>query len=120
MVAAEQSASEADIKYLSTVVTDDLLFGRADGSVVDKTTFLRDVPKSARRLTERRAFNIEPHVLGASALVTLTVVGVDESGQVQAFRNIRFFVERNNRWLLQHWYNMSEAVPPGAGPREAK
>ena len=116
-VDAEQRATPSDIEFLATVLADDLVFRRADRTIVDKTTFLQSVPASAQRLKERRAVNVEAHVLGRSALVTLTVVGqadVEGRHEVRAFKNIRFFVECNGPWLLQHWYNEVDSAAPAA------
>ena len=76
IVKAEQSATPAEVEYLRTVLSDDLLFRRADGTIVDKVTFLNNVPLSAQRLTRRQPSDVEVHVRGQSALVTLTVTAL--------------------------------------------
>jgi hypothetical protein len=93
---------------LAKVLSEDLVFRRADKSVVDKATFLQGVPAAAQRLSDREAFDVEVTVLGRSALVTLTVFAyatVDGQRRPRLFKNIRFFVDRGGGWLLEHWYN---------------
>jgi hypothetical protein len=108
MLNAEQRGGEPDVAYLATVVSDHLLFRRADKTIVDKATFLETVPSSARKLTDRRGLDLEVAVLGESALVTMRVMAfaeVDGRREPRLFKNIRFFVMREGRWLLEHWYN---------------
>src|SRR5262245_32981332 len=105
MLAAEQ-AGDAD--FLATVISDSLLFRRADKTVVDKKSFLQGVPAAATRLTDREAFDIEITVLGPAALVTLMVIAkaeVDGQRRPRIFKNIRFFAQHDGVWQLEHWYN---------------
>lgn len=105
---AEQAGASSDVAYLTTVLSDDLVFRRADKTVVDKATFLQNVASAAQKLTDREAFDIEVTVVGKAALVTLMVfahANIDGQRRPRIFKNIRFFVDRGSGWLLEHWYN---------------
>jgi hypothetical protein len=113
IVDAERQARSSDIAFLASILSEGLLFRRADNSVVGKTEFLTNVPAAALRLENRQAANIEIAIRDKTALVTLVVTGtVEKDGAIvkKAFKNIRFFVQNANAdWQLQHWYN--EEVP---------
>jgi hypothetical protein len=112
---AEQAGTPSDVEYLATVLSDNFVFRRADRSVVDKATFLGGVAVAAQRLADRQAFDLEVTVVGKAALVTLMVVAFTNTGaqrRPRVFKNIRFFVDRGNGWLLEHWYN--EALTGGS------
>jgi hypothetical protein len=113
LVLAEQSGTASDLALLASVLSDDLVFRRADGTVVDKAAYLAAVPAAARKLTERRALGIDATLLGAAALVTLTVTATshaDGQPRHRSFKNIRFFVAREGKRLLEHWYNEETTI----------
>jgi ketosteroid isomerase-like protein len=54
----------------------------------------------------RTSEDIAVHVDGDRALVTLIVVGTRRDDKsVHRYRNVHFFTQEGNRWLLDAWYN---------------
>jgi ketosteroid isomerase-like protein len=103
-----------DVEALAGRLSERLVFRRANGSLVTKATFLRDVPQAARSVTNRRPRDdIQVTVSGDAAVVTLTVSAdvTNPTGNVEQanFRNIRFFERCGGQWLLTCWFN--ERVP---------
>jgi Domain of unknown function (DUF4440)/Carboxymuconolactone decarboxylase family len=109
MVADEQAAN---VQRLAGVMHDSLIFRRANGTLTNKAAFLAAAQEAAVAVTERKPRQVEATVKGDTAVVTLTVTAkVSEGGAVQRkeFKNIRFFVRLNGRWMLTCWFN--EALP---------
>lgn len=110
LVAAEQ-AQQPEI--FSAVLSEKLLFRRANGTVIGKAEFLKDLPQPSP-FTERIAENIQVTALPGvadRALVTLIVRTRKADGAMQCFRNTRFFTRTAAGWELDAWYNYEITCP---------
>ena len=85
-------------------LSSNLLFRRASGKVVGKTDFLNGLANNP--FESGTSEDIAVHVDGDRALVTLIVVGTRRDDKsVHRYRNVHFFTQEGNRWLLDAWYN---------------
>ncbi len=94
--------SEGDREFLSNAVAPTLAFRRANGTYVDRDTFLNGIELSARRDTE-----IESIVqLGRDRAVVNCVVSLIDGNQIKRFHNVRLFVRSSDgEWRLLGWAN---------------
>lgn len=102
-----EAENQKDAQFFANLLSEKLLFRRANGAVIGKAEFLEDLQKP-NPFTERVAGSIEviedPAVSGR-ALVTLIVRTSKADGAKQYFRNIRFFTRTAAGWELDAWYN---------------
>ena len=109
----EQRRDAESIRKLDEVMAQSLMFRRADGTVVDKQTFLQALQNPAP-FTDRGSEDVVVTVRGERALATLVVVGTKPDGTVGRYRNVRFFLYREGRWQLVFWFNEELiGAPPG-------
>jgi mannose-6-phosphate isomerase-like protein (cupin superfamily)/alkylhydroperoxidase/carboxymuconolactone decarboxylase family protein YurZ len=104
-----------DAKRLAEILADTLDFRRADGTVVDKQTFLADLAR--RKYTELSTSDVRIAVFEDVAVATLvvTVAGTaDGTSFGGRFRNLRIFERMGDEWSLVRWYN--RPIPAGAPP----
>jgi hypothetical protein len=103
----EQASAENARTYFSDLLSDQLVFRRANGKTVGKSGedgFLSTLGKSP--YWSRRAEDISVAPLGDRALVTLIVVGtLADKVTVQRYRNIRLFTRSAAGWVVEFWYN---------------
>lgn len=100
---AEQRGEDGK-PFLTTRLSDSLIFRRANGKVVGKTEVLAGL--GANPFKTRTIEEIDAHVIADRALVTLIVVGTrKDDGSVHRYRNARFFTRAGGEWLLDAWYN---------------
>lgn len=106
--------------YFERVLSADLEFRRADGSVVNKQKFIEQLADHAYEYVEPS--DIRSTVLGTMAVVTLVVRAAGTAGGKPfrgVYRNIRLFSrsKTDDSWELERWYDVqieSPAVPPSA------
>jgi hypothetical protein len=100
----EEQRGEDGKPFFELHLSNRLLFRRASGKVVGKTEFLGGLANNP--FESRTTEEISVHVDGDRALVTLIVVGTLKADKsVHRYRNVRFFTQEGNRWLLDAWYN---------------
>jgi hypothetical protein len=113
MVEAEQSR---DAEFFQALLAETLTFRRANGDVVDKTTFLKDLRNSANTYEMLESEDISATIQEGVAVVTLLVraSGMREGKPFAGvFRNIRIFVhepDKQQPWQLHAWFNVRVAA----------
>jgi hypothetical protein len=107
MVEMEQKAEdspEAAREYFRPRLSDQLMFRRANGTVVGKADFLDGLKNNP--FQERSPEDVFVCVQDDRALVTLIVVGKrKDDGAVHRYRNIRAFSRSGEQWTMEFWYN---------------
>jgi hypothetical protein len=109
---------DRDLDFLDAALHDDLVFRRADGSIVGKEAYLKSVDT-------RTYYSISTEVLDVdeaadSAVVTAIVTARGTAGGKPfggTFRNVRAFVGGKGRWRCLMWINTREPdAPPVSSP----
>lgn len=95
-----------DRKWLASILASELSFRRANGVVVGKEQFLKDVKSRAATKTEVEEITI----YGKSRAVVTSIVTVKMDGQDKAFHNVRLFIKEDNKWKLLGWANEPVAM----------
>jgi ketosteroid isomerase-like protein len=108
----EQTRDEGTIRKLDEILSPDLLFRRADKSVIGKHEFIAALSGPSPFAT-RESEHAVVEVRGDRALVTLTVATTKADGTKNRYRNVRMFVRRDGRWLLEFWFNDDVTQIPG-------
>lgn len=102
--AMEQQRDEKAKAWFGDVLSDQLVFRRANGSVVDKQAFLNGLD-GPNPFTSRKTEEIDITALDDRALVTLIVRTTKGDGSKNHYRNIRLFSKQGTEWILELWYN---------------
>ena len=100
----EQQRDAESVRKLDEVLSPALIFRRANGTVVDKETFMRalqDPSPFKRRVSDDVAVTIRDD----RAIATLIVIGTKADNSIGRYRNERFFLHRDNRWQIVYWFN---------------
>lgn len=100
----EQQRDGKAKEWFATLLSDQLVFRRANGVVVDKHEFLKSL-EQMNPFTSRQTGNITVTMLGEKALVTLIVRTTKADGVENRYRNIRLFSKQGSDWRLELWYN---------------
>jgi len=101
-----------DAEFLKSVLSDNLRFRRANGTIVDKAIYLDDLTKPGNITDELRSTDIVPTVYEDLAVVVLLVAvkGMRCGNKLDGvFRNIRIFLDepdKRPRWQLHSWFNV--------------
>jgi hypothetical protein len=107
MVQMEQQAEaglEAAQRYFRARLSDQLVFRRADGTIIRKTGFLDGLKNNP--FQKRDPENVSVSLQGERALVTLIVVGKRKDDKSEhRYCNIRLFSRFGNEWVMEFWYN---------------
>lgn len=112
-----ESEKSRDAEFFEAVLTENLTFRRANGAVVDKATFLKDLQNSANNYDMLESEDISATVYEGVAVVTLLVraKGMREGKPFSGvFRNIRIFVHEPGKqqpWQLHAWFNVRVPDP---------
>lgn len=112
-----EAEKSRDVQFFEALLAEKLTFRRANGAVVDKTTFLRDLrnPENTYHMLESE--DISATVYEGVAVVTLLVraKGIREGKPFAGvFRNIRIFVHERAKeqpWQLHAWFNVRVSDP---------
>ena len=109
---AEKRHEDRDLEFLARVLHDDLVFRRADGSIVGKQDYLEAVPTRTYERLESEVVEIHERDKSTVAIVLVDASGTTAAGSFEGrFRNTRVFVNDAGRWLCRIWVN----VPVQAG-----
>lgn len=90
-----------DQQWLASILAPELSFRRANGMVVDKEQFLKDVKPLTASKTEIKSIDL----YGKDRAVVTCVVTLKIDGQEVAFHNVRLFVREKTEWKLLGWAN---------------
>lgn len=103
-VVMEQQRDAEAKAWFDTILSDHLIFRRADGSMVDKQAFLKCLGNPNRFLTRHME---DVHIIAVAdhALIFLVVRTTEADGTVSRYRNIRLFSKQRNTWVLECWCN---------------
>lgn len=112
IAAWEQRRDAEAIGRLDECLSPDLVFRKADRTVVRKDTFMKAL-QGPSPFTSRESRDVAVAPFDDRALVTLTVVGTKADGSVGRYRNVRVFVRREGRWQLEVWFNDDVTSLPG-------
>ena len=100
-----------DSEFLKSVLSENLRFRRADGTILDKAIYLDDLLKPENTTDELESDGIMPTITDNVAVVTLVVRvrGMRGGNKLDgAFRNIRIFLnepDKEPHWQLHSWFN---------------
>jgi hypothetical protein len=105
-----------DAEFLRSILSDNLRFRRANGTIVDKSIYLDDLMKPANTTDELESDQIVPTITGSLAVVTLVVrvSGMRSGNKLDgSFRNVRIFLnepDKRPHWQLHSWFNLPVAA----------
>jgi hypothetical protein len=100
----EQARDTNAVRKLDELLSPNLLFRRADKSVVGKKDFMEAL-SGPSPFMKRESMNVDVVLRDERALVTLIVTTTKEDGSVNHYRNIRWFARDGGRWRLEYWFN---------------
>ena len=106
-----------DAEFLRVVLSDNLRFRRANGTIVDKAIYLDDLTKPLNTTEELHSTDIVPTIYRNLAVVVLSVAvkGMRCGNKLDGvFRNIRTFLDEPNKrphWQLHSWFNVRVPEP---------
>ena len=102
-----------DVEFFRHVLADGLVFRRADGTRVDKETYLQALADPGNRYEVLANEDVEAILFDeATALVSVRVhaKGVRAGGKFEGtFRNTRLFVRQHGEWRCAVWFNTESA-----------
>ncbi len=90
-----------DRKWLENILAPELAFQRANGLVIGKEQFLKDV--KPRKSSQTAIESI--HLHGNKRAVVTCIVTIEIDGQSVEFHNLRLFIRDGNNWKLLGWAN---------------
>jgi hypothetical protein len=104
-VDVEQCGGDDAHKFFDDLLSNQLIFRRANGTVVDKCVFL-DGLKKPSPFSSRNCGNISVTPLDERTLVTLIVIATRaDDATKHHYRNIRLFSQASGGWVMDLWYN---------------
>jgi hypothetical protein len=107
-----EAEKQRDSDFLGSVLSDALKFRRANGTIVDKSTYLDDLQKPDNTYEYLISEDIEVQVYERVAVVTLRVraKGTRVAKPFEGiFRNVRIFLKEQDKkpaWQLHFWFNV--------------
>ena len=104
MVAWEQARDAEAIRKLDELLSPQIVFRRADKSVVGKKEFI-DGLSGPSPFATRESSDVVVELRGDRAFSTSIVTTTKEDGSVNHYRNIRWFARGDGRWLVEYWFN---------------
>jgi glyoxylase I family protein len=113
-VAIGMAEKEHDLEFLREVLHDDLVFRRADGTVVGKDEYLDSLHDRTFDVLDVEISDVDAR--DESAVVTAIVTARGTSAGVRfggTFRNVRTFVRDEERWRCRLWVNTRAAPEVG-------
>jgi hypothetical protein len=107
IIQMEQRRDSEAKQFFTRLLSDDLIFRRADGTVVGKQGPLGFITAldNHDQFKSRRTSDTEVTLFDRYALITLVVAAVEQDDSVRRYRNIRLFSRLADQWLLEFWYN---------------
>jgi uncharacterized protein DUF4440 len=100
----EQRRDPESVRHLEDVISTDLIFRRADKSIVGRAEFLAALTNPSP-FVERSTRDLAVVIRGDQALATCVVATRRADGTAGEYRNLRVFLRRDGRWLLAVWFN---------------
>jgi hypothetical protein len=100
----EQARDTKAVRKLDELLSPDLLFRRADKSIVGKKDFMEAL-SGPSPFVKRESTNVDVVLRNERALATLIVTTTKKDGSVNHYRNIRWFARNGGRWRLEYWFN---------------
>jgi glyoxylase I family protein len=95
-----------DVDRLDQLLHDDLVFRRADGTIVTKREYLDAVPTRTYDTLESEIVGTDEGKESAVVTVIVTAVGTGNGTSFRGtFRNTRVFVTEDDRWQCRLWLN---------------
>lgn len=95
-----------DVDGLNELLHDDLVFRRADGTIVTKREYLDAVPTRTYDVLESEIAGIDEDEQSAVVTVIVTAAGTAKGTSFGGtFRNTRVFVSEADRWQCRLWLN---------------
>lgn len=93
-----RSVQESDVRWFEANLADDFLNSNPDGTLVDRTAFLRQIapPCAVQNL---QAEDVRIRVLGDAAIIHARTTYVKPDGQAGAGRYTDIWQRRKGRWL---------------------
>jgi len=104
----EQKRDAASIERLDRYLSPELVFLRADGSVVGKDAYMAAL-RDPGPFTRRETHDVVVTPIVDRAFVKLVVFAEKLDGTAGSYRNVRVFSRRAEGWCLEVWVN--DAVP---------
>jgi hypothetical protein len=107
-----EAEQKTDAEFLNGVLSDNLRFRRANGTIVDKPIYLDDLMKPGNNTDELHSSDINAKIYGNLAVVDLLVAmkGMRCGNKLDgSFRNIRLFLKEEGKqpqWQLHSWFNV--------------
>ena len=108
-----EAEKSRDAEFFKSLLAETLTFRRANGAVVDKATFLKDLLNPANTYDLLDSEDVAATVHEGVAVVTLLVraKGMRAGGNAFAgvYRNVRVFVHEPDKapaWQLHAWFNV--------------
>lgn len=93
-----------DRKWLESILATELAFHRANGKVVGREQFLKDVKPRDKSTTKVESVNFH----GKDRAVVTAVVTLKIDGKDKSFHNVRLFIRDETGWKLLGWANESQ------------
>lgn len=90
-----------DQQWLRSILAPELSFRRANGTVVGKEQFLKDIKPRGASKTEIESVEI----YGKDRAIVTCVVILKIDGQDASFHNLRLFIREESGWKLLGWAN---------------
>ena len=100
----EQRRDADGIAQLNKCLSAELVFRRADGSIVGKDAFMSGL-MGPSPFARRESRDVSVTILGQRALVVVTVIGIRDNGTHGVYRNVRAFFHYDGEWQLEIWFN---------------
>jgi hypothetical protein len=100
----EQQRDKKAHNFFLGLLSDQLVFRRANGKVVDKKTFLKSL-QDPNPFKKRWTEDIDISSLDGRALVSLVIRTMSNENKEARYRNVRLFSKQGNEWKLDFWYN---------------
>ena len=101
-----QSEQNQDVVFFQNLLSDNLIFSRANGSIVNKAQFLDNLisKTSPFKSRESEVISVNFDDTKSKAVCVIIVKTIGDS-EIKSYQNIRFFNFENNQWQLYAWFN---------------
>jgi Domain of unknown function (DUF4440) len=108
-----------DLDFLDAALDDDLIFRRADGSIVGKDAYLKSVCRRTYDSISTEVVEVDQRADSAVVTVIVTASGTADGTPFSGtFNNVRVFVGGKGRWRCRMWINtrIEPNSPPVSSP----
>jgi hypothetical protein len=95
-----------DVNTLTRILSEDLVFRRGSGVIVDRGTYLTELPDTTYQVLQSGEFEVDEKPESALVTLVVTVVGTRQGKPFAGrFRNTRLFVRDEGDWTCRIWIN---------------